>query len=304
MGSETKIEWADKTFNCWIGCQKVSPGCDHCYAETQNSFRKWNGGTWGPHAPRKRTSPGYWKQPLLWALQARETGVRPRVFCASLADVFDNQAPDGARDDLWALIRATPELDWLLLTKRPENIAKMLPADWGDGYPNVWLGTTVEDQANANRRVPLLLSIPAKVRFLSCEPLLGHVALHALNLHTDSPSDALRGVRCVRDDSPDGYHNEPGPKIDWVIVGGESGSGARAINAEWAQSIRDWCVATGTPFLFKQWGEWAPAPETIDASGVSFHKFDDGAWSQRVGKKRAGRLLDGVEHNGFPEVRS
>lgn len=287
MGENSKIEWTDHTFNPWIGCQKVSAGCDHCYAETQNNFRKWNGGTWGPHAPRKRTSAGYWKQPLLWALQARETGDRPRVFCASLADVFDNQAPDGARDDLWALIRSTPELDWLLLTKRPENIAKMLPADWGEGYANVWLGTTVEDQANANRRVPLLLSIPAKVRFLSCEPLLGHVALHALNLHADRPSDALRGVQCVPDDSPEGFHNEPMSKIDWVIAGGESGGDARPMDIEWARSLRDWCAASETPFMFKQWGAFVP-----EINGRY----------RKVSKKVAGRILDGVEHNGFPQV--
>jgi protein gp37 len=142
----SKIEWTDHTFNPWIGCQHVSPGCDHCYAETQNAFRKWNGGTWGPHAPRKRTSKASWKRPIKWDAEARafkrEQGRRPRVFCASLADVFDNRVPKHWREDLFALIRKCKHLDWLLLTKRPENILKMLPPDWGAGYPNVWIGVT------------------------------------------------------------------------------------------------------------------------------------------------------------------
>lgn len=148
MGEKSKIEWCDHTFNPWIGCQHVSPGCDHCYAETQNAFRKWNGGMWGPHAPRKRTSDANWKQPLRWNAEARafkrEYGHKPRVFCASLADVFDNQVDPLWRDDLFALIRECKRLKWLLLTKRPQNIRKMLPTDWGDGYRNVWLGVTAE----------------------------------------------------------------------------------------------------------------------------------------------------------------
>jgi protein gp37 len=136
----SKIEWTDHTFNPWIGCQHVSPGCDHCYAETQNAFPKWNGGVWGPHAPRKRTSAAYWTNPVKWNAIARKHGHRPRVFCASLADVFDNQVQPEWRQDLFALIRACYELDWLMLTKRPQNIVKMLPSDWGRGYQNVWLG--------------------------------------------------------------------------------------------------------------------------------------------------------------------
>ena len=139
MAEFSKIEWTDHTFNPWIGCQHVSPGCDHCYAETQNNFRKWNGGTWGPHAPRKRTSEANWRKPLQWARDAANRGKSARVFCASLADVFDNQVAPAWRVDLFELIRETPQLDWLLLTKRPENIRKMLPLDWMDGYPNVWL---------------------------------------------------------------------------------------------------------------------------------------------------------------------
>src|SRR5579871_6812298 len=137
MGNETEISWTDSTFNPWIGCTNVSPGCDHCYAEAMAKRYSW--AKWGKH-PRRRTSQGNWRKPLQWNADAnhfgRIHGRRRRVFCASLADVFDNQVPRAWRADLFALIRATPELDWQLLTKRPQNIIKMLPADWGGGYPN------------------------------------------------------------------------------------------------------------------------------------------------------------------------
>ena len=170
MAENSRIEWTTHTFNPWMGCQKVSPGCDHCYAEALMDTR-YGKVQWGPHGVRVRTAPANWRKPLQWAKAARVDGIRPRVFCASLADVFDNKAPDGARADLFALIRQTPELDWLLLTKRPENIAKMLPPDWGEGYPNVWLGTTVEDQKRADHRVPILLRTPARVRPRLSPPL-------------------------------------------------------------------------------------------------------------------------------------
>ena len=150
---DSKIEWTDHTFNPWIGCQKVSPGCDHCYAEARMDHR-FHRVQWGPHGERSRTSPDTWRQPLRWAKAA--TGSRPRVFCASLADVFDNKAPPGARADLFALIRRTPELDWMLFTKRPENIRRMLPDNWDDGWPHVWLGSTCEDQQHFDRRWPIL----------------------------------------------------------------------------------------------------------------------------------------------------
>jgi protein gp37 len=172
-----KSSGLNHTFNPWIGCQHVSPGCDHCYAETQNAFRKWNGGTWGPHAPRKRTSVGYWKNPIKWNASAsafkRERGHRPRVFCASLADVFDNRVPPEWRRDLFALIRECKRLDWLMLTKRPQNITKMLPPDWNRGYHNVWLGVTAEDQAHFNQRWQYLQSVPSAIKFISYEPALG-----------------------------------------------------------------------------------------------------------------------------------
>src|SRR5262249_10359176 len=155
VAENSKIEWTTHTFNPWIGCQKVSPGCDHCYAEAMMDHR-WGKVTWGPHGARVRTSEANWKQPLKWAKAAHASGTRPRVFCASLADVFDNEVPGYYRGDLLNLIRKTPDLDWLLLTKRPENISRMLPDDWPARFPNVWLGATCEDQEHYDRRWPIL----------------------------------------------------------------------------------------------------------------------------------------------------
>lgn len=167
MAENSRIEWTDHTFNPWTGCTNVSPGCDHCYAE---AWSKRSGHVkWG-NSPRKRTTDHYWKAPAIWNSRAGEFGAthgrRQRVFCASLADVFDNQAEKGWRTDLFNMIRSTPSLDWLLLTKRPQNIKKMLPLDWGDGYANVWLGMTAEDQDRYDQRWPHLAAIPAMVRFV------------------------------------------------------------------------------------------------------------------------------------------
>lgn len=305
MAENTKIEWAHHTFNPWEGCTKVGPGCDHCYAETRNN--RFGGGNWGHGAPRRRTSPSNWHNPLRWNRQAAEQGIRYRVFCASLADVFDNEAPIEWRRDLFDLIASTPHLDWLLLTKRIGNVMPMVSevADhprsashdgdlmahhWRNGTPpaNVWLGATVVNQQEADRDIPRLLGAPAALRWLSMEPLLGPVAL-CKHVHDN-------GIGRV---SMNG--------IDWVIVGGESGPGARPMHPDWARSLRDQCAAAGVPFLFKQWGEWAageapPWPENADyaiACGKG-HYFDDMQWMDRMGKKRAGRLLDGEQHDGFP----
>jgi protein gp37 len=229
MAENSKIEWTNHTFNPWIGCQKVSPGCDRCYAEAMMDHR-YGRVQWGPHGERVRTSPSNWRKPLQWARLAN--GHRPRVFCASLADVFDNRAPEGARDGLFALIRQTPQLDWLLLTKRPENIAKMLPTDWESGWPNVWLGTTTEDQERFDRRWPILNSVPAAVRFISYEPAIG-----PLTLGSERPQ--------------------------WVICGGESGGGARLMEPTWASAIRDECAAAGVAFFMKQMTAKKPIPDDL-----------------------------------------
>lgn len=234
VAEKTKIEWCDATFNPWVGCQKVSPGCDHCYAE---GWAKRSGQvSWGPHGERKRTSEANWKKPRQWAKAARQSGIRPRVFCSSLADVFDNQVPLSWRSDLFNLIAETPELDWLLLTKRPENTFKMLPLGWATGaeWSNVWLGTTCEDQARYDRRWPILRSIPAKVHFISYEPAIGPLRLH----------------------------NGAG-QPDWLICGGESGHGARYMEPSWAADIKADCERAGVYFFMKQMTGKKPIPADL-----------------------------------------
>jgi protein gp37 len=295
MAENSKIEWTDHTFNAWSGCTKVSAACDHCYAE---SWAKRSGIVkWGAHA-RRRTTEGYWRQPLKWDRVAKRDGVRRKVFCCSLADVFDNQVDPIWRADLWKLIAECRHLDWLLLTKRPQNIAKMLPPSWANGWDkgwsHVWLGTTVENQEEADRRIPHLLATPAAIRFLSCEPLLGPVDLR--NIYRDETLfDALDGMsesnvidagdRMV---AVNPVYRQIG-KINWCIGGGESGPNARPPMIEWARSLRDQCVSAGTPFFWKQWGEYTPDDPSAQHTAM-----------RRVGKKSAGALLDGREHKEMP----
>lgn len=171
MAETTNIAWTDSTFNPWMGCSKVSPGCDHCYAEVSTPSRTMHV-MWGPHEARRRTSAANWNLPRRWNAAHEEffaaNGRRRRVFCASLADVFDNQVELAWREDLWKLVRETPNIDWLILTKRIGNVAKMMPADWGSGYRNVWLGITAVNQVEADRDIPKLLNVPAAVRWLMC----------------------------------------------------------------------------------------------------------------------------------------
>jgi protein gp37 len=246
MAENSKIEWTDHTFNPWVGCTKVSPACDHCYAESW-AKRAGNPELW--QGERRQTTAANWRKPVKWNDEAAAADVRRRVFCASLADVFDNQVPDSWRTDLWNLISVTPHLDWQLLTKRPQNIRKMLPADWGDGYPNVWLGTTVENQEEADRRIHHLLNVPARIRFLSCEPLLGQIDFNALADGCEN-LNALTGLR----ENPFGaiVSRRMGTKIDWVIAGGESGPGARLLDPIWPEILMHDCRAAGTAFFMKQ----------------------------------------------------
>jgi protein gp37 len=292
MSDTTKIEWCDSTFNPWIGCARVSPACDDCYAARSTPARTL-GIAWGAGAPRRRTSDANWRLPLQWERKAEEFqaqhGRRRRVFCASLADVFDNEVADEWRADLFELIAQTPHIDWLLLTKRIGNAGNMLPVpfDFERLYPNVWLGATVVTQAEAERDIPKLLAIPAAVRFLSIEPMLGPI-----DLERPMPGPDLDQGGGQKICQP--WLIQSG--IGWVIVGGESGPHARPMQREWARVLRDQCAAAGVPFVFKQWGEHAP----------NWLMDDDGAeqagsmWMDRMGKKTAGRLLDGVEHNEFP----
>lgn len=339
-------------FNPWWGCSRVSPACQHCYAET--FAHRYGHDIWGKDSDRRFFGDKHWNEPLRWNRKAEADGVRRRVFCASMADVFEARADlDEHRARLWELIAETPWLDWLLLTKRPASVHALAPARWfvepGNllceacggsaslplgttcneheprmtGWPaNVWIGSTVEDQQRADERLPLLRSIPARIRFLSCEPLLGPLDLD------------LTG-------------------ISWVIVGGESGPGARPMHPDWVRDLRDRCLATACPrcggdgvigverphsggdiaevpvecscrgeqpgvaFLFKQHGDWRWAETDADNREDSTEVNPDGStyplregygpWAQpgavvtnRVGKKRAGRTLDGRTWDEFP----
>lgn len=339
MSQNTAIEWCDATFNPWWGCTRISPGCDHCYAE--HHARRF-GVRWGTTEPRRIASEKVWAEPVKWnaqrffecdcgyrgtlhqlttniihgcgsALRGREVNLRTtrrRVFCASMSDWADGDAPEGARKRMWALIRATPNLDWLLLTKRSGNAERMLPEDWGDGYANVWLGATIVNQAEAERDVPKLLRTPARLRFLSCEPMLGPI-----DLEKPMPGPDLNQGGGASMCQP--WMIQSG--IDWVIAGGESGRQARPMHPAWARSLRDQCAAANVPFLLKQWGEWVPDQLVPGGdlggdlrSGVVRHLHAPGnpegffrrgdAYVRRVGKKAAGRVLDGFVHNAFPTI--
>jgi protein gp37 len=302
MAENSKIEWCDHSWNSWEGCQKVGPGCDNCYAEARNArFAGGQAVNWGPGAPRRRTSASNWRKPLVWNANHENFfslhGRRQRVFCASLSDVFDNAVDPRWRQDLFDLVERTPNLDWLFLTKRVKNVPSMLPqADWAARH-NVWLGISVVNQDEANRDIPRLLAIPATKRFLSIEPLLGEIDLrllpHAACLGECCGMQRLDVLRGVAKCDLSEVEVAGAAAIDWVIVGGESGPQARPVHPNWVRALRDQCQANGVPFLFKQWGEWRPAPEIIEASGTLFHRFSDGTWMQRAGKKVAGRMLDG-----------
>ena len=322
MSETTKIEWCDSTFNPWEGCTKVGPGCDHCYAEARN--HRFGGGNWGPGAPRRRTSADNWQNPIRWNRAHEkfyaEHGRRRRVFCASLADWLDNEVPIEWLVDLLDLIRQTPNLDWLLLTKRignwlcrlelaafhlrhdiSRNDRRQATLEWiqewldGEAPANVWLGSTVVNQIEADRDIPKLLATPAVVRFLSMEPLLGAVDLRKWI----GSAPVFPGASTHL--SPDGYERQDIgggilDGIDWIIAGGESGHKARPMEPDWVRSLRDQCAATDTPFLFKQWGEWGPN-WLNDNHG---NKIEGTEWVERLGIKITGRLLDGKTHNGFP----
>ena len=267
----SKIEWTDHTFNPWIGCQHVSPGCDNCYAETLMATR-YGRVDWGPHGERKRTADANWRNPIKWNAQAkafrRENGYRPRVFCASLADVLDNQVDPAWRKDLFDLIRDCRRLDWLLLTKRPQNMKKMLPSDWGDGYRNVWLGVTAENQEWFDRRWPILRDIPAVIKFISYEPAIGPLRL---------PKE--------------------GPLPDWLISGGESGGGARPVDPEWVRRVIRDCRRYGVAPFHKQWGTHQSNPLVVEQG------MTPGEARALDPRGKGGALVDGELVHEFPEPR-
>lgn len=238
MAEETGISWADSTFNPWIGCTKVSPSCDFCYAEKYDN--RFGGGHWGPRAPRRHTSAPNWRKPYGWARTLPALlGRRPRVFGGSLCDVFDKEVPTEWRADYWHLIRNTPELDWLLLTKRPQLVRRMVPRDWP--LKNVWLGTTVENRKEA-RRLKHLVEAGAVVNFVSAEPLFEDISTEIARYLT---TDEEHGV-------------------DWVICGGENaGPNTRDMPERAPYALRDVCQQHRTAFYMKQMARLAPIPEAL-----------------------------------------
>jgi protein gp37 len=281
MAGYSKIEWTDSTFNPWVGCTKIEragkkpSACDFCYAE---KWAKRSGQvTWGNH-PRRRTTASYWAAPIAWNNRApafkAKYGRRQRVFCASLADVFDNQVDPAWRFDLFRLVRECDQLDWLLLTKRPQNIRKMLPSDWGNGYGNVWLGTTAEDAAAYQQRAKHLLALPAAVRFVSYEPALGQ--LGPLEIAGRTP--------------------------DWLIIGGESGVRsdlARATNPKWVRDAIAECRREHVAPFLKQWGAYANNPLVVE-QGCS---VQDAMRMDPPENGKGGGTLDGTLWREFPKAR-
>lgn len=240
----SKIAWCHATFNPWLGCTEVSPGCDHCYAKTLTTNRMGLS-VWGPEAPRNHTSKQYWRQPFVWDRAAEKAGESARVFCGSLCDVMERREElNPWRRDLYDVVERTDHLDWLLLTKRPMNFRRFLPAAWLDEpRHNVWLMTTVESPAQL-WRTDFLVGCPATVRALSVEPLLA--PMPTLGEHLDA--------------------------IDLVIVGAESGPKARPMEDDWVRSIRDQCLATNTKFLYKQ--------QIVAGKKVELPEIDGRQWAE------------------------
>lgn len=345
MGTNSKIEWCDHTFNPWRGCVKVAAGCANCYADSQAKRNPGTLGIWGDNGTRVVASESMWREPLKWDAAAKKAGERHRVFCASMADVFedwqgklhdssgsllvldnDRSIPYSesfprdpmtladVRSRLFALIDATPHLDWLLLTKRPENIQRMWPdvaCDYCETETcgahksgivdrryrrNVWLGTSIATQPDADNNIPRLRRCRdlSPVLFVSAEPLLGPVNL---NWCANACDNCCPG-ECDCGSPPLG--------IDWLIVGGESGHNARPMPSAWVSPLRDQCHASGVPFYLKQWGEWCPFSQIPDAflrsNDLDQYPVEviDGDSLHRIGKKNSGRTLAGREWNQFP----
>lgn len=332
MSTNSKIQWTHSTVNFWWGCTKVSPACQHCYAEAWAKYSSRNlFGTlveWGDGKPRQERLEAARKDAIALQRKAMKQGSRIRVFANSMADWLDDQVPVQWLAFMLETIFLTPNLDWQLLTKRPEKFRERLektlilrqggdpedvhyfeehdgesPTDdfaywlnnWtGDSPPcNVWIGTTVEDQARAEQRIPALLSIPARVRFLSCEPLLS--TLDITSIPRTGGTGLMRPL--------DGRFN----RIHWVITGGESGPYARPAHPDWFRSLRDQCAGTNVPFFFKQWGEYLPAgehaahlPEGKSWKGTELH----GITMLKCGTSQAGDLLDSQQHHAFPTPQS
>jgi protein gp37 len=324
MAENSAIEWTDHTVNFWWGCTKVGPGCDHCYAETLS--RRFDGAgadgqstIWGPGAPRRQIK-GAVANVLNLDAKAAATGTRPWVFTQSMADLFDNEVPMEWFAEAWRVIKAARNLRWQVVTKRISNVEKRLPAIGETTWPeHAGLMVTIVNQEEADRDVPRLLELKRRLGIpwvgLSMEPLLGPVDLTALSLNrpdgifpTGLPHEvnALHGISAV-----DGISTSC-PTLDWVVVGGESGPGARPMHPDWARSLRDQCAAAGVPYFFKQWGKWVHECSDIDGNifdwgnaeerGILHYWSDDGTSSIPVAKALDPKTLDGITHDAWPEV--
>lgn len=309
MGETSAIEWCDATFNPVIGCAKVSPACTNCYAETYAAQRLGRPELW--RGERYVTSESTWGLPKRLDRKAAKEGRRLRLFVASLTDIAEDHPvwesrpwvtnvrgvgnvdePWTVRERMWAEIAMLRHVDVLLLTKRIDRLLALVPREWLDAWPaHVLVGTTVEDQQRADERIPHLLRVPARV-FVSYEPALGAVDFTRIRVPDPSATHFV-DVTLRPIGAPIQTLNALHYGLSWVIAGGESGPKARPAHPDWFRSVRDQCAAARVPFLFKQWGEWAPNP-AFDGFGVQV---------ERVGKKAAGRKLDGRTHDGFPEVK-
>lgn len=283
MGKETNISWCDMTFNPYWGCEKSSPACLNCYAEAWS--KRCGFDCFGPGKPARVFGEAHWNEPMKWNRQAEKLNTRYKVFCGSMCDLFQERWDiNPEREKLWKMVEETPNLIWMFLTKHPENIDKIIHPRWKSYWPrNVWLGVTAENQEEANWRVPIILQFAVAKTFLSCEPLLGRIDLNAREWLIDKRRFKLTMSRY----------------LDWVIVGGESGPGARPMHPDWARSLRDQCVEVGVPFHFKQWGEWAgygQAPAANGSISCAVHEWGNLMVSMRIGKRRSGHMLDGVEY--------
>ena len=298
MGAKTGIEWTDRTFNPWWGCQEVSAGCDHCYAKTWAQTRAPGravvaanlGGEyadiWGPPKTTRRMPfrNSHWNEPVAWNHEAQRLGRRLRVFCASMADVFEKHPYlDGERWRLWNTIMATPNLDWQLLTKRPQNIMRMVPEPWREQFPAwVWIGTSAENQQMADLRIPHLVKVPARVRFVSLEPQIGPVDFRKWTRPVCKKCNGtgLLGVgrpldrhACLKEPGVPCHGYQGHPDIHWVIQGGESGPESRPFLTAWINSVLVDCQITGCAFFLKQLGT-----RSAEAHGLKQSKGDD--WTE------------------------
>lgn len=312
MGKKSKIGWTHGTFSGWGGCAKVSPGCANCYAEREDTTRHYTTDGWGVGKPRKLATDEYWKKPIEWNREAAANHTRMMVFTASISDVFDTEVPIEWLARLLDLIRVTPSIDWQVLTKRIEQVISRLEAtaslqpvgsalhDWIEAWlggwapANIWMGTSVEDQERMDERIFHLLTIPATRRWLSLEPLVGPVTVGEF-LGSGPLKPWLKGA-----------------KVDWLVVGGESGPRARPLHPEWVYNLIDESRLHKTPLFFKQWGEFAPAEEIeafeenqfLNSGGeMVFVGAGRNAVQKmfRVGTAKAGMKVRGQLLNEFPE---